>query len=300
VRQNGQNGAGFENWSEGVFLRSRRSGAVIMKCVIGLAFLYAISPLGNAAGGGPDLSREKSSDLLQGSSDSQYIVIGFLGGFVAHDEPHHPEIRMIQALKQEYPRDAYFDLFENKKVDEAYKVIVNRLDGDHDGELSDYEKRRACIELFGHSWGASAVVMLSRKLERLNVPVRLTVQVDSVAKPFHNDNVIPANVLRAANFYQTHGLIRGESKIVAADPSRTTILGNFRRDYDHEPEPCHGFSWHARFFTKAHIEIECDPTIWSQVETLLREQLPQLPQLRTKSAHSADADLLPTSTNQER
>jgi len=281
--------ASFENGLEGVFLRLRRkAGTVIVKSLIGLACICAISPLGNAAGDGPDFSRENSPDLQSGRSDSQYIVIGFLGGFVPHDEPHHPEVHMIQTLRQDYPSHAYFDLFENKKIDEAYKLILNRLDVNQDGSLSDDEKRRACIELFGHSWGASAVVSLSRELAQKGIPVRLTVQVDSVAKPFHNDSVIPSNVLQAANFYQTHGLIHGESKIVAADPSRTKILGNFRRDYDHEPEQCRGFSWHARFFTKAHIEIECDPKVWAQVESLLREQLPHVP---AKGTHSTGADL---------
>ena len=56
----------------------------------------------------------------------------------------------------------------------------------------------------------------------------LTVQVDSVAKPFQNDDLIPSNVLQAANFYQACGLIRGRAKIIPADPTRTTILGNFR------------------------------------------------------------------------
>jgi hypothetical protein len=284
-------GVPFQN----VFPRLRgRARAVTGKCLIVLACLCASSSLGNAAGDGPDFSRRDSPDLCQARSYSHYIVIGFLGGFVAHNEPHHPEIRMIQTLRRDYPGGAYFDLFENKKIDEAYKLIVNRLDVDQDGGLSDEEKRQACIELFGHSWGASAVVSLSRKLGRTGIPVRLTVQVDSVAKPFHNDSVIPANVLEAANFYQTHGLIRGESKIVAADPSRTTILGNFRRDYDHEPEQCRGFSWHARFFTKAHIEIECDPKMWTQVETLLRAQLPQVP---AKGAHSDQAELLSVPTH---
>src|SRR5260370_42027921 len=102
----------------------------------------------------------------------------------------------------------------------------------------------------------------------------LTVQVDIVAKPFHNDRVIPSNVLQAANFYQTRGLIHGRSKIIAADPSHTTILGNFRWDYKNEPTECREFPWHARFFTKAHIEIECDPRVWSQVEMLLRQNFP--------------------------
>ncbi len=171
------------------------------------------------------------------------------------------------------PADAYFGLLENSKVGEACKLILSRLDVNQDGTLSDAEKRRAWIVLFGHSWGASAVVTLSRRLEREGIPVMLTVQVDSVAKPFHNDRVIPSNVLRAANFYQTRGLIHGRSKIISADPSRTTILGNFRREYKNEPAECRGFPWRARFFTKGHIEIECDPRVWSQVETLLRRSL---------------------------
>jgi hypothetical protein len=238
--------------------------------------LCLASALAVAAGGGADPASGNSPASGPGRAYPESIVIGFLGGFVAHDEPHHPEVGMVQGLKQEYSDRAYFGLFENKNIDQAYKLIVNRLDADRDGLLSDEEKRRACIELFGHSWGAAAVVSLARKLGRVGIPVQLTVQVDSVAKPFHNDNVIPSNVHQAANFYQTRGLIHGESKILAADPSRTTILGNFRRDYDHEPEPCRGFSWHARLFTKSHIEIECDPNVWAQVEGLLRKALPQV------------------------
>src|SRR5262249_17251769 len=222
-------------------------------------------------------SSASSDGLVSGRNGPKSIVIGFLGGFVAHDEPHHPEVRMIQTLRAEYPGDSYFGLFENKKMDEAYKIVLKRLDVNQDGVLSDDEKRHACIELFGHSWGASAVVALSRKLERQGILVRLTVQVDSVAKPFHNDSVIPANVLQAANFFQTHGLIHGESNIVAADPSRTTVLGNFRFNYQHEPAECRDFPWHARFFTKSHISIECDPTVWSQVEKLLRGHLSTVP-----------------------
>jgi len=102
----------------------------------------------------------------------------------------------------------------------------------------------------------------------------LTVQVDSVAKPFQNDRVIPSNVLEAANFYQTRGLIHGRSRITPADPSHTRILGNFRLDYTEPPAECRDFSWRARFFTEGHIEIECDPKVWSEVKTLLIRPFP--------------------------
>jgi hypothetical protein len=35
--------------------------------------------------------------------------------------------------------------------------------------------------------------------------------------------------------------------------------------------------WYSRFFSKSHLEIECDPKVWSQVKTLLRPRLPDPP-----------------------
>lgn len=231
---------------------------------------------------GCSASLRPSSVLPPSQTSSPVMVMGFLGGFVPHDEPHHPEVQLIRDLRQEYPEQVYFGLFENNKVGEAYSTILTRLGGTARGELSDTQKCGARIFLFGHSWGASAVVTLSRKLAREGIPVILTVQVDSVTKPFQNDRVIPSNVLQAANFYQTSGLIHGASKITAADPSRTTILGNFRSEYKEEPKACRDFSWYARFFTKSHIEIECDPQVWSQVKILLRAGLPTPLATRTK------------------
>ncbi len=201
-------------------------------------------------------------------------MVGFLGGFVPHNEPHHPEVQVIQGLRQDYPNGVYFGLFENRKVGEAYKTILRQLGAKEDGTLPEDLKRGAHIVLFGHSWGASAVVAVSRKLEQAGIPVTLTIQIDSVAKPFQNDWLIPPNVLQAVNFYQTHGLIHGRRKIAPADPARTTILGNFLWEYKGEPAECSGFSWRGRFLGKGHTEIECDSRIWSQVETLLRRDLP--------------------------
>jgi len=51
--------------------------------------------------------------------------------------------------------------------------------------------------------------------------------VDSERKHGQDDSIIPANVAEAVNFYQDKGIIHGRAKIVAANPSRTAILGNF-------------------------------------------------------------------------
>ena len=161
--------------------------AVITECLAVVLCTFVVAQSGNAAHGGYKTSPGSSALLSPSHAMSPVVVVGFLGGFVPHDEPHHPEVQMMQGLRQEYPERVYFGLFENSKVDEAYHMILQRLGASETGTLSDEEKRSARILLFGHSWGASAVVMLARKLERKGIPVMLTVQVDSVAKPFQND-----------------------------------------------------------------------------------------------------------------
>jgi hypothetical protein len=255
-------------------LQVGKQRAAITGWLLALICTCAVALHGYAVSGGSETSSASPVVSLTSRTTTPFIVIGFLGGFVSRDEPHHPEVQMIQALRQEYPTGVYFGLFENRKVGEAYEAIINQLGTKAERALSGDEMHQARIVLFGHSWGASAVVALSRKLERAGIPVALTIQIDSVAKPFQNDWLIPPNVLEAVNVYQTHGLIHGRKKIAAVDPARTTILGNFLWEYKGEPAECQGFSWRGRLFSKGHTQIECDRKIWWQIETLLRRHLP--------------------------
>lgn len=208
------------------------------------------------------------------NNTSPTMVFGFLGGFVGRNDSRHPGVKFVRRLHQEYPSGVEAAVFENRRYREAYKIIRERLDVNHDGTISDAEKQPARIVLFGNSWGGAAVVNLARKLNRDGIPIALTVQVDSVTKLGHSDAVIPPNVHRAVNYYQTHGWVRGRRKIVAADPERTTILGNFLLSYDKTPVECEGFPWYDNIVTKAHVETECDPKVWSEIEALVRRELP--------------------------
>ena len=204
---------------------------------------------------------------------ASYIVVGFVGGFVRHTNPHHGPVKLAKRIREEAPKDTYVRIFENRHRKSAYETILRLLDVNHDGKLSGEEKTAAHIILFGQSWGASAAVLLARELDRADVPVMLTVQVDSVAKLWQNDQVIPGNVAAAANFYQPHGLVHGTKEIRAADDSKTQILGNYRFDYKQNPVVCEGYSWFDRIITPSHMQSECDPRLWSEVESLVRARL---------------------------
>jgi hypothetical protein len=201
------------------------------------------------------------------------MVIGFVGGFVKHDNSVHSTVQVAAHLRQQYPPGVYVQAFENRHREQAYREVLRRLDLDHDGTLSAEEKRAARIIIFGHSWGASETVTLARKLEREGIPVLLTIQVDSISKIGQNDAVIPGNVEEAINFYQPHGFLHGRPDIRAADPARTQILGNVRLDYKANPVNCKQYPWFDRILMKSHIEIECDPKVWTQVESLIQLKL---------------------------
>ncbi len=207
-----------------------------------------------------------------------FILVGFVGGFVRHTNPHHGPVVVAERMRQFAPKGAHIDVYENRHRKAAYRNVLRLLDSDGDGVLSAVEKAHARIILFGQSWGASAAVLLARDLDRVGVPVMLTVQVDSVPKPWQKDIVIPENVTAAANFYQPHGLLHGPPQIRAADGTRTQILGNYRFDYKQAPVKCEGMSWIDRAFTPDHMQSECDPHLWTQVETLMRQRLEPEPE----------------------
>jgi len=225
----------------------------------------------------PALSQPLNAAAPASPLASSNIVIGFVGGFVDHDNSHHGPVQLAQRIRGTVPPGTYVRVFENRRRRQAYHAVVRLLDTNRDGVISPEERNRAHIILFGHSWGAAAAVMLARDLGQQGIPVLLTVQVDSVAKWWQNDSVIPDNVAQAVNFYQTQGVIHGRRQITAANPARTEILGNYLVDYKKTPVACPLASWWERVLTPGHMQSECDPNLWSQIENMVTQRLSPQP-----------------------
>ena len=203
------------------------------------------------------------------------IVIGFVGGFVKHDDVRHPEVEFAGLLRERYPSVIHAEVFSNHDGKRALRRVLQLLDTNRDGVLSADEKQQANIIIYGHSWGGSQTVTLARQLEQQSVPVLLTIQLDSVRKPGHNDAVIPPNVRKAVNFYQTKSLIHGRSSIRPADRNRTNIIGNFHMTYQDRRIDCSNYPWLARHLNRGHHEIENDPQVWEQISSLIEAELLQ-------------------------
>ena len=204
----------------------------------------------------------------------QILIIGIMGG----REPWNNDARNVRklALKLRSMNDpeTCVETVENKKRSLAVELINNAFDRNRDGKLDERERASIRLILYGQSFGGAAVVKLARQLKKMDVPVLLTVQVDSIGR---GDRTIPPNVARAANLFQRNGwFIRGEPEIHAEDPARTTIIGNFKYDYSHKQVDVSRVPFMKKAFRVAHTRMEYDSDVWTKVEELILDTIKTL------------------------
>jgi hypothetical protein len=192
------------------------------------------------------------------------LVVGFMGGRESWDNHQRGVRKLALRLRSMNLPGVHVETVENKKRRLAVELIRNAFDSNRDRWLDERERASARVIVYGQSFGGAAVVKLARQLKKMGVPVLLTLQVDSVGR---GDKVIPSNVARAANLFQRDGLIiKGEREIRAEDPSRTTIIGNFKFDYSGKKIDLAEVSWLKRLFRTAHTKMDHDPEVWALVE----------------------------------
>ncbi len=229
---------------------------------------------------------EASTTTLAPAATHNVIIIGFVGGFVSVNDTKHPEVQFAAYLRDRYP-SIHAEVFGNHHGKKALHNLVRLLDTNNDGTLSSLEKEKATVIIYGHSWGATETVAFARDLDKMGIPIALTIQVDTIGKPLHKPATISPNVATAINFYQTRGPLHGQPQIIAADPARTRILGNIRMTYEDRPINCDNYSWYSRTLNKPHHEIENDFRVWDQLASLIDADLPNTPSIVSAPSPSA-------------
>ena len=200
--------------------------------------------------------------------ESSCLVIGFLGGRDAWDDSSKGVRQLALELRSE---GLLAETFENRRRNVALEVVRDALDRNGDGAIDAQETRTIRLVVYGQSFGGAAVVKFARELNELDVPIELTVQIDSVGR---DDALIPPNVHSAANLYQTDGwFLDGEHPIRAEDPKATRILGNWRFDYSEPPGSeisLAGVPWWKLAFRIPHARMDRDPEVWARVKELIQ------------------------------
>lgn len=216
--------------------------------------------------GGAAVRAQRSEDFTTRTplNEGSVLVVGFMGGRESWDNHRRGVRKLALRLRSLNLPGIHVETVENTKRRLAVDLIRNALDHDRDGRLDERERASARVIIYGQSFGGAAVVKCARQLKAMDVPVLLTVQVDSVGR---GDKVIPSNVTRAMNLFQRDGLtIRGEREIRPEDSSRTTILGNVRFTYREKQIDLSEVSWLKRILQRAHTKMDHDPAVWALVE----------------------------------
>ncbi len=198
------------------------------------------------------------------------LVLGIVGGIERWNDDSRGVPRLAAKLRTLNLPRVKVETVENHRLELAIALIMNAFDRDGDGRLSIAEAHSSQLILFGHSMGGAAVVALAGQLNRMGIPVQLTIQVDSFGR---SDGWIPPNVRRAVNFFQRDGLlVKGESTIAAMDERVTRIIGNFKFDYTDNPVDMSSQKFIRRLFNTPHDQMAADPRVWNRVENLIVSQ----------------------------
>jgi hypothetical protein len=185
------------------------------------------------------------------------LVVGFLGAWEEWDNEKRSVCKLASRLRARGIAGTWVETAGNHDRRTVLKFIR--------------KARPSAMILYGQSFGGAAVVKLAREVRKLELPVLLTVQVDSVGV---DDDVIPPNVARALNLYQRDpGPIRGQPSVRAADPGRTRILGNLQFTYLFRNVDMSDYPAAARRLNLSHFKMDNDPAVWAIVEAAIVREM---------------------------
>lgn len=199
------------------------------------------------------------------------FIVGFLGAWEHWDNDKRSVRKVALDLRQRQIPGVYVETAGNHDRKTVRKFILEALDQNRNRRLDAAEKKRVEFICYGQSFGGAACVRLASELKNQGIPVRLTIQVDSIGR---DDDWIPSNVSRALNLYQNDpGPIQGEGQIKAMDPARTTILGNVRFTYLFRTVDMSDYPWMSRHMGISHWKMDNDPVVWKSVEAAILAEI---------------------------
>ena len=160
------------------------------------------------------------------TSNCSILYLGFVGALEPPNNKYSGVVQIREALEGLRSPDVCATSFSPYAFAEGRNWLLKHFPS-HAGELTAEELERSPkVILVGHSMGGWAVISLARELSSHDIPVELTIQVDSVGIA---DRTIPRNVKSAAIFHANDLLMFLTTKnLKREDPTRTKLVANVR------------------------------------------------------------------------
>jgi len=199
------------------------------------------------------------------------LIVGFLDHADRDAELNRPAVLLEERLRALALPGVYLELAEHSRRGEARKFIEAATGRDSKGRCGAEGCRAVRVLLYGRGEGAAEVLKLVRELRQRELPVALAELVDYTGP---EEAVIPSNVAKAANLYQSSlPSLRAPASIRAEDPAKTEILANQRftaggRWVDLSDKTTGGLSSPTR-----QPGGDTNPEVWNRVEDYILAEL---------------------------
>lgn len=186
--------------------------------------LWASTVQGQNAGLPPATTAAAIVSGTERDASCRIIYLGFVGALEPSQNKHSGVVQIGETLRgEEYP-DVCARSFSPYVWTDGLSWLLKHFPA-HSGVLTADELQHCPkVILVGHSMGGWAMMSVARNLRDRDIPVELTIQVDSVGI---TDYTVPRNVKNGAIFHAHDVLIFMTTKnLRLEDASHTKILAN--------------------------------------------------------------------------
>ena len=165
-----------------------------------------------------------AEDSASSRIDCKIVYAGFVGALETSNHPHSGVVQIRDILRGPGYSDVCADSFIPVSWASGRDWVLTHFPS-HTGQLTAEELANCPrVILVGHSTGGWAMLSVARALRAKNIPVELTVQIDSVG---FSDYTVPRNVRYSAIFHAWDALMFMTTKhIRLEDPAYTTMLAD--------------------------------------------------------------------------
>jgi hypothetical protein len=152
------------------------------------------------------------------------VYLGIVGGLETSNNSRSGVVQLRDTLREQAYSDVCAKSFSPYVWPAGLHWVLKHFPAQAGPWTSDELVGAPKVIIVGHSLGGWGALSVARSLKRRNIPVELTIQIDSVG---FNDHTVPANVKAAAIFHARDVLMFLTTKTVSPeDASRTKLVEN--------------------------------------------------------------------------
>ncbi len=184
--------------------------------------LFAAHLGAQTASGASSLSQQEVHPQVNRDTSCKIVYLGIVGGLETPGNPRSGVVQIRDILRGEEYSEVCAKSFSPYAWPSGLSWVLGHFPL-HSGQLTkDDLKVAPRVIIVGHSLGGWAALSVARNLQSRNIPIELTIQIDSVGI---TDHTVPKNVKAAAIFHARDVLFFLTTKsIKLEDPGQTKLV----------------------------------------------------------------------------